>query len=67
MFNDSKARMVLNDGREINLTKNTGLSYQNVLNPSTCNESKQTIKGDINLWHKQPWHHYKTDMKRTVG
>ena len=69
IFNDSKARMVLNDGREINLTKNTSLfllkvKYQNVVSPSTCN---QTIKGDINLWHKRLGHLNKTDVKRTVG
>ena len=72
IFNDSKARMVLNDGREINLTKNTGLfflevKYQNVVNQYTCNETRQTGKGDINLWHKRLGHLKKTDVKRTVG
>ena len=72
IFNDNKARMVLNDGREINLTKNTGLfflevKYQNVVNPSTCHETRQTGKGDINLWHKRLGHLNKTDVKRTVG
>ena len=72
IFNDSKARMVLNDGREINLTKNTGLffleaKYQNVVNQSTCHETRQTGKGDINLWHKRLGHLNKTDVKRTVG
>ena len=77
IFNDSKARMVLNDGREINLTKNTGLfflevKYQNVVhNPnvvkSTCHETRQTGKGEINLWHKRLGHLNKTDVKRTVG
>ena len=72
MFNDSRARLVLNDGREINLTKNFGLfflkvTYQNVVNQSTCNKTKQSIKGDINLWHKRLGHLNKTDVKRTVG
>ena len=72
MFNDSRARMVLNDGREIHLTKNFGLfflkvTYQNVVNQSTCNKTKQSIKGDINLWHKRLGHLNKTDVKRTVG
>ena len=72
IFNDSKARMVLDDGREINLTKNTGLfflkvKYENVVSPPTCNQTNQTIKGDINLWHKRLGHLNKTDVKRTVG
>ena len=72
IFNDSKARMVLNDGCKINLTKNTGLfflevKYQNVVNPSTCHKTRQTGKGDINLWHKRLGHLNKTDVKRTVG
>ena len=72
MFNDSRARMVLNDGCEINLTMNFGLfflkvTYQNVVNQSTCNKTKQSIKGDINLWHKRLGHLNKTDVKRTVG
>ena len=67
IFNDSKARMVLNDRREINLTKNTGLfflevRYQNVVNPSTCHKTRQTGKGDINLWHKRLGH-----LNKTVG
>ena len=72
MFNDSRARMVRNDSREINLTKNSGLfflkvTYQNVVNQSTCKKTKQSIKGDINLWHKRLGHPNKTDVKRTVG
>ena len=53
IFNDSKARVVLNDSREISLTENTGLflkvTYQNGVSPFSCNETKRT-KGDINLW-----------------
>ena len=72
IFNDSKARMILSDGREINLTKNSGLfflkvTYQNVVNPPTCNKTKQSIKGDIDLWHKRLGHLNKADVKRTVG
>ena len=72
IFNDSKERMVLNDGREINLTENTGLfflevKYQNVVNSFTCHETRQTGKGDINLWHKRLAQLKKTDVKRTVG
>ena len=68
MFNDSRARIVLNDAREIN----SGLfflkvTYQNVVKQSTCNKTKQSIKGDINLWHKRLGHLKKTDVKRTVG
>lgn len=63
--------MLLDDGREIKLTKTTGLfflevKYQNAVNQSTCNKTRQTIKGDINLWHKRLGHLKKTDVKRTV-
>ena len=56
----------------VKLTKNTSLfflevKYQNVVNPSTCHETRQTSKGDINLWHKRLGHLNKTDVKRTVG
>ena len=62
--------MVLDDGREIKLTKTTGLfflevKYQNVVNQSTCNKTRKTMK-DINLWHKRPRHLKKTEVKRTV-
>ncbi len=72
IFHDSQARMVLNDAREINLKKDTGLfflkvNYQNQVNPSTCNETKQGVKGDINLWHKRLGHLNKIDVKRTIG
>ena len=72
IFNDSRARMVLSDGREIHLTKNSCLfflkvTYLNTVNPSTCNETRQSIKGDIDLWHKRLGHLNKVDVKRTVG
>ena len=72
IFHDSQARMVLNDDREIKLKKDTGLfflkvNYQNQVNPSTCNETKQGVKGDINLWHKRLGHLNKIDVKRTIG
>ena len=72
IFNDSRARMVLSDGREIHLRKNSGLfflkvTYLNTVNPSTCNETRQSIKGDIDLWHKRLGHLNKVDVKRTVG
>ena len=72
IFNESKAKMVLDDGREINLTKNNDIFYlevneQNVVNPSTCHETKQTIKDDINLWHKRLRHLNTTNLQRSVG
>ena len=72
IFNDSRARMVLSDGRDIHLTKNSGLfflkvTYLNTVNPSTCNETRQSIKEDIDLWHKRLGHLNKVDVKRTVG
>ena len=64
--------MVSDDGREINLTNNNALfylevKYQNVVNPSTCHETKQTIKDDINLSHKRLRHLNTTNLKRSVG
>ena len=72
IFDDGRARMVLSDGREIHLTKNSGLfflkvTYLNTVNPSTCNETRQCVKGDIDLWHKRLGHLNKVDVKRTVG
>jgi hypothetical protein len=45
IFNHSRARMVLSDRREINLTKNSGLfflkvTYLNKVNLPTCNETR---------------------------
>ncbi len=65
IFHESQARMVLNDDREINLKKDTvffflKVTYQNQVNPSTCNETKQGVKGDINLWHKRLGHNRKS-------
>ena len=72
IFNDSRARMVLSDGREIYLTKSSGLfflkiTYLNAVNPPTCNETRQRMKGDIDLWHRRLGHLNKVDVKRTVG
>ena len=67
----AKARMILSDGREINLTKNSGLfflkvTYQNLVNISTCNKTKQSIIGDIDLWHKRLGHLNKADVKHIL-
>ena len=64
--------MVRNDCREVNFIKNSGLSHcesyvQNLINQSACNETKQSIKGDINLSHKRLEHLNKIDVKRTVN
>jgi hypothetical protein len=72
IFHESKARMVLNDGREINLKKDTGLfflkvTFRNLIDPVTCNTSKGDIKGDIGLWHKRLGHLNKVDVERTIG
>ena len=72
IFNESRARMILSDGREIHLTKNSALcflkvTYQNTVNPSICSETRQSIKGDINLWHKRLGHLNKVDVKCTIG
>ena len=72
IFHESKARMVLNDGHEINLKKDTGLfflkvAFRNLIDPVTCNTSKGDIKGDIGLWHKRLGHLNKVDVERTIG
>ena len=72
IFHESKARMVLNDGHEINLKKDTGLfflkvTFRNLIDPVTCNTSKGDIKGDIGLWHKRLGHLNKVDVERTIG
>jgi hypothetical protein len=64
--------MVLNDGHEINLKKDTGLfflkvTFRNLIDPVTCNTSKGDIKGAIGLWHKRLGHLNKVDVKRTIG
>ena len=72
IFHESKARMVLNDGHEINLKKDTGLfflkvTFRNLIDPVTCNTSKADIKGDIGLWHKHLGYLNKVDVERTIG
>jgi hypothetical protein len=59
--------MVLNDGHEINLKKDTGLfflkvTFRNLIDSVTCNTSKGDIKGDIGLGHLN-----KVDVERTIG
>ena len=57
----------MNDGREINFIKNSGLfflkvMYNNVVNPFVFYETKQRIKGDVNLWHKRLGHLNRNDV-----
>ena len=71
IFHENEARMILNDGREINLIKDGGLffqkvTYQQQLNSITSNETKQ-VNGDTNLGNKRRGHLNKADVKRTIG
>ena len=74
IFNESKAKLMLNHGPQVDLTEENGLFYlkitfqrSNASYPTTCNTSKATIKGDINLWHQRLGHLNKDDVKRTIG
>ena len=74
IFNESKAKLMLNHGPQVDLTKENGLFYLKITfqrssasYPTTCNTSKATIKGDINLWHQRLGHLNKDDVKRTIG
>ena len=60
IFHDSQARMVLNDAREINLKKDTGLfflkvNYQNQVNPSTCNEDQTRCQRRYQFMAQTSW------------
>ena len=74
IFNESKAKLMLNHGPQVDLTEENGLFYLKITfqrssasYPTTCNTSKATIKGDINLWHQRLGHLNKDDVKRTIG
>ena len=74
IFSESKAKLMLNHGPQVDLTKENGLFYLKITfqrssasYPTTCNTSKATIKGDINLWHQRLGHLNKDDVKRTIG
>ena len=74
IFNESKAKLMLNHGPQVDVTEENGLFYLKITfqrssasYPTTCNKSKATIKGDINLWHQRLGHLNKDDVKRTIG
>ena len=73
IFNESKAKLMLTHGPQVDLTEENGLFYLKITfqrssasYPNTCNTSKATIKGDINLWHQRLGHLNKDDVKRTI-
>ena len=73
-FNKKNAKLMLNHGPRVDLTKDSGLSYLKIsfqrssaYHSTTGNASKVAIKGGINLWHQRLGHLNKNDVKRTIG